>query len=250
MAVQIVCIIPARLGSSRLPHKPLQRLAGEPLVHHVARRALELEPVIRVVVAADDRRILDAVADLPVETALTSRGHRCGTERVAEVATHDRCSDYDAFLSIQSDEPFFPARAALGALERLQLGDAVGTAAAPLSAKDLTDPNRVKVVVDGTGHALRFARVTPASGAWGCDVRIMHHIGIYAFTRLVLKQWMRWRPSAEERTEGLEQLRALEHGVPIGVAMVGEAAPVAVDTAHDLQMAEAYVESLSERVGR
>lgn len=250
MAVQIVCVIPARLGSSRLPHKPLQRLAGEPLVRHVARRALDLDDVDRVVVAADDQRILDAVADLSVDTELTEQGHRCGTERVAEVATRAKYSRYDTVLSIQSDEPFFPMEAAHGALERVRLGDPIGTAAAPLSASDLTDVNRVKVVVNGEGRALRFARVTPASGAWGCDVQVMHHIGMYAFRRDVLMHWMRWDPPEGEISEGLEQLRALHHDVMIGVATVADAAPVAVDTEHDLQLAEAYLESQGERVGR
>jgi 3-deoxy-manno-octulosonate cytidylyltransferase (CMP-KDO synthetase) len=169
---------------------------------------------------------------------------------VAEVATRAEYSRYDTVLSIQSDEPFFSADAARGALARVRLGDPIGTASAPLTACGLTDPNRVKVVVNGAGHALRFARVTPASAAWGCDVRVMHHIGIYAFRPFVLKQWMKWDPPAEEISEGLEQLRALHHGVTIGVATVADAAPVAVDTEHDLQLAEAYLESQGERVGR
>ncbi len=250
MAVQILCVIPARLDSSRLPHKPLQLLAGEPLIRQVARRALQLEEVDRVVVAADDARILDAVAVLPVDAALTDPSHRCGTERVCEVATRAEYAAYDTVLSVQGDEPFFPLEAARGALERVRGGDPIGTAAAPLGARDLTDPNRVKVVVDGAGRALRFARVTPASGAWQCEVQVMHHIGIYAFKRSVLQQWMKWDRPAEEISEGLEQLRPLERGVVIGVAAVGSTAPIAVDTKHDLDLAEAYVDSRGERVGR
>jgi 3-deoxy-manno-octulosonate cytidylyltransferase (CMP-KDO synthetase) len=250
LAVQILCVIPARLASTRIPHKPLQLIGGEPLIRRVAERALEAGVADRVVVASDDPRVVDAVSDLCVEGTLTDRAHQSGTERVAEVANRRENGAFEMVLSIQGDEPFFPVEGARGAVERVLAGDPIGTAAGPLLPDDLADSNRVKVVIDEGGKALRFSRRMPASGAWGCGVSVLHHIGIYAFRKPVLRQWMKWKPAPAELAERLEQLRPLHYGVAIGVSNIGEAAPVAVDTAGDLERAEAHFESLIQGAGR
>jgi 3-deoxy-manno-octulosonate cytidylyltransferase (CMP-KDO synthetase) len=218
-------------------------------VRLVARRALDLDLDLRVVVASDDERVLEAVAPLGVEGVLTSPDLRSGTERVAAVAALPQFAGSGIVLNVQGDEPFFPLEAALGAVERVRSGDPIGTAAAPLAQSDLMDPNRVKVVVDGTGRALRFSRVLPASGAWACQVEVLHHIGIYAYERRALERWVKLRPARQEISEGLEQLRPLAHGIPIGVARLEIAAPCGVDTEEDLALTERYAEMMSQRVG-
>ena len=215
----------------------------------VARRALEVDLEARVVVASDDARVLDAVAPLGVEGVLTSPELGSGTERVAAVAALPQFAGSGIVLNVQGDEPFFPLEAALGAVERVRSGDPIGTAAAPLAQSDLMDPNRVKVVVDETGRALRFSRVLPASGAWACQVEVLHHIGIYAYERRALERWVKLRPDEQELSEGLEQLRPLAHDIPIGVARMEVPAPRGVDTEEDLVVAERHAETMSQRVG-
>ncbi|NIM50290.1 MAG: 3-deoxy-manno-octulosonate cytidylyltransferase [Gemmatimonadales bacterium] len=247
-AVHVLCVVPARLGSTRLPRKPLRLLAGEPLVRLVARRVLELD-LGPVVVAADDCQVLEAVASLGVEGVLTSPNHRCGTERVAEVARLPRYAQMDMVLNVQGDEPFVAVEAAVGAVHRVRIGDPVGTAAAPLRAEDVAELHRVKVVVDRAGHALRFSRAFPASGAWPCEVQVMQHIGVYAYSKQALLRWAALRPVPEELEEGLEQLRPLAYGITVGVAEVGAPPLPGIDTEADLARAEAYMDSVSQRVG-
>lgn len=238
-AVRLVCVIPARLGSSRLPGKPLRLLRGEPLVRLVARRALALDlPDAAVMVASDDRRVLEAVADLPVGVWLTDAGHRSGTERVAEVAARAGLEAADVILNVQGDEPFLPREAVVGALGRVEGGDDVGTAAQPLTPEARRSPHRVKVEVDGRGRALRFYR-TPEPPACSVRAAAFQHIGVYAYRASTLARWVGMTPVDEERAEGLEQLRPLRHGLSIGVAVVSAAVPHGIDTEHDLQMAEA-----------
>ena len=243
-------MIPARLGSTRLPHKPLRLLSGELLICRVAARALELDFVSRVVVATDHREVAEAVSDLPVDAVLTDPTLGSGTERVAAVAELPQYADSSVVLNIQGDEPFFPADAARGAVDRVDQGDPIGTAGAPLTGASVTDLHRVKVVVDGAGRALRFSRVLPASFAWACDVNVLQHIGIYAYRRSVLRQWIRWGQAPEEFEEGLEQLRPLSNGVSVGVARVDGPVPPAIDTEEDLVEAEAYVDTMTQRVGQ
>ncbi len=216
----------------------------------VARRALELGLADALVVATDDQRVVDAVAPLGIEGILTDPDLRSGTERVAEVARMKRFASVDAVLNVQGDEPFFPLEAARGAVRRVADGDPIGTAAAPLEAEDVTSLDRVKVVVDGTGHALRFSRALPASGAWACEVEVRHHIGIYAYERRALLRWASLPQAPEELAEGLEQVRPLAHGIPVGVETIDAPAPPSVDTPEDLTAAERYADTMSQRVGR
>ena len=248
--MQLLCVIPARLGSTRLPHKPLRLLSGEPLVCRVAARALELDFVSHVVVATDDARVVEAVSALPVDAVLTDSELGSGTERVAAAASLPQFAEFPVVLNIQGDQPFFPAEGALGAVERVEQGDPIGTVGSPLTSADLADVHRVKVVVDRDGRALRFSRVLPASLAWNCDVDILHHIGIYAYRMRVLKQWLKWNPAPYEDEEGLEQLRPLHYGLSIGVARLDGRVPPAVDTEQDLAQAEAYMDTIVHRVGQ
>lgn len=249
-AVPILCVIPARLGASRLPRKPLRLLSGEPLVRAVARRAVEARFADRVVVATDHPAVAEAVSGLAVDAVLTDPAHSCGTERVAEVAELAAYAWADVILNVQGDEPFVPASGVRAVTALVESGHPIGTLGATLMPSAALDPNRVKVVVDGDGRALRFARALPASVAWGCDVTVLQHVGLYAYTRRALRRWAAAAPGVEERAERLEQLRPLQVGIPIAVARLEETAPHGIDTERDLDEAERLLAAVSERAER
>lgn len=236
--MRLVCVIPARRGSSRLPDKPLRLLHGEPLIRVVARHALELDLGGPVIVASDDEGVLDAVADLDVRPVLTSGSHRSGTERVAEVAARPECAEADIVLNLQGDEPFLSRSAALGAVDRVRTGDDIGTAAQALEPSGWRNPARVKVEVDGRGRARRFYR-TPIPGACSRRLPTFQHLGVYAYSPAVLRRWVTASPTADEAAEALEQLRPLALGMGIGVATVNERVSHGIDTEDDLRAAEA-----------
>jgi 3-deoxy-manno-octulosonate cytidylyltransferase (CMP-KDO synthetase) len=236
--VHLLIVIPARLGSTRIPSKPLRLLAGEPLVCAVARRVVEFALDARIVVASDDERVLVAVAPLGVEGVLTSAAHGTGTERVAAVAGRPEFHAHDTVLNVQGDEPFMRRYAVVGALERVAGGDPVGTAAVPLERGAVADSARVTVVVDKQGRALDFVRAVPASNGDTRPAATLQHVGVYAYSRAALAQWARLPVVREELDEGLEQLRPLRHGINIGVAAVPGPAWRAIDTEADLAIAE------------
>lgn len=244
--MHLLCVIAARVASTRLPEKPLRLLAGEPLISVVTRRVLALGLDAHVVVATDDDRVIQAVARLGVEAILTSAAHRSGTDRVAEVARQSRFARAQTVLNVQGDEPFFPFAAARGALARVQNGDPVGTAGAPLATSAAADPNRVKVVVDAAGRALRFARLVPQSATLPAQVEVLHHIGIYAYRRQALLRWAAFEPVPAEREEGLEQLRPLTCGIPVGVARIVAPVRGGIDTEDDLADAERQMSRMSQ----
>ena len=232
----VLGVIPARLGSSRLPRKPLAPLAGEPLILWVVRRVAEARACDRLVVATDAPEIVTVVEHAGYEAILTSHDHQSGTERVAEVAATKAFSAFDVILNVQGDEPLVAPDALHGAVARVRSGDPIGTAAGDLDRSLAADPNRVKVVVDAQGRAIYFSRAPiPFNRDNAGDVRYHQHVGVYAYTADALARWVRLAPVPEERWERLEQLRPLLHGLPIGVALFpGPAAP-GVDTADDLR---------------
>ena len=236
----VLGVIPARLGSSRLPRKPLLPLAGEPLILWVVRRATAAGVCDRLVVATDAREIAAVAERAGYEAILTSPEHQSGTERVAEVVDNKSFSHFDLVLNVQGDEPFVDVDALRGAVARVRAGDPIGTAAGVLEPALARDPARVKVVVDARGRAVYFSRAPiPFDRDGTGSVRYRQHVGVYAYTRDALERWVRLPPVPEERWERLEQLRPLLHGLPIGVALcTGPAAP-GVDTADDLRYAEA-----------
>jgi len=234
--VPVLGVIPARLGSSRLPRKPLLLLAGEPLILWVIRRTTEARVCDRVVVATDAREIVGVIERAGYEAVLTSPDHRSGTERVSEVVTNKDFNGFDLVVNVQGDEPLVPFEALHGAVARVRAGDPIGTAAGTLDAALATDPNRVKVVVDARGRAVYFSRAAvPFDRDGAGDVVYHQHVGVYAYTREALERWVRLPPVPAERWERLEQLRPLLHGVPIGVALFDAPAAPGVDTADDLR---------------
>ena len=245
--MRLLGVIPARLGSTRLPNKPLQLLAGEPLVTRVIERVRELRLVDDLVVATDAPMVAEVVARSGVRAVLTRADHPSGTDRVAEVAALPEFAGFDVIANVQGDEPFLDGEALRGAVERVRGGEDVGTAAAPLDAADAADPARVKVVTDLRGRALWFSRAAipyrrdadvPTAGLY------WQHVGIYVYTRSALERWVALAPTAAEQAEKLEQLRALEHGMTIGVARLSAAALPGIDTAEDLTRAQAHWRTL------
>lgn len=232
-AVPVVCVIPARVGSTRLPCKPLRLLGGEPLIQVVARRAVELLPAARVVVASDDDRVLKAVGNLEVTPMLTSNRPRSGTERVAEAVRGLGLSSDHIVVNLQGDQPFATLEMIDGSIGMLEGGFDIGTAAAPLTPDARSDPARVKVVRDASGAALWFGRELESRFQGRAGVELMHHIGVYVYRVRGLERWLRAPPVPGETLENLEQLRPLARGQSIGVARVAEA-PLSIDTEQDL----------------
>jgi 3-deoxy-manno-octulosonate cytidylyltransferase (CMP-KDO synthetase) len=245
--MRVLGVIPARLGSTRLPNKPLQLLAGEPLITRVIQHVVDLGLVEQLVVATDSQMIAQVVERAGVRAVLTHDGHLAGTDRVAEAAGRAEFAGFDVVANVQGDEPFLPREALAGAIDRVAQGDDIGTAAAPLSPEHAADPSRVKVVTDARGRALYFSRAAiprrreatdPVDGLY------WQHLGLYVYTRAALAQWVATPPSPAEQAEHLEQLRALHCGLTIGVARLTEPALPGVDTPDDLRRAEAHWHAL------
>ncbi|MFL5402047.1 MAG: 3-deoxy-manno-octulosonate cytidylyltransferase [Gemmatimonadales bacterium] len=241
--MRVLGVIPARLGSTRLPNKPLQPLAGEPLITRVVERVLDHGLVGQLVVATDSEKVARVAERSGVPAVLTSSAHATGTDRVAEVAGRAEFAGFDTIVNIQGDEPFLSREALAGALGRVEQGDEIGTAAAPLDPALAAATNLVKVVTDANGRALYFSRALiphrrePDDSS---DGLYWQHVGIYACTRAALIRWVGLPPSPAEQAERLEQLRALHYGMTIGVARLDEAALPGIDTADDLRRAEAH----------
>jgi 3-deoxy-manno-octulosonate cytidylyltransferase (CMP-KDO synthetase) len=245
--MRVLGVIPARLGSTRLPNKPLQLLAGEPLITRVIQRVMEHDLIDDLVVATDSRQVAEVAIAAGVRAVLTDPSHLSGTDRVAEVAARPEFAGAEIVVNVQGDEPFLPREALAGAIGRVEEGDDVGTAAAPLDPALVADPARVKVVTDWRGRALYFSRaVIPHRREPTDEVGELYwqHLGIYACTRAALARWVAAEPSLAELAERLEQLRALHCGLTIGVARLDEPALPGVDTPDDLRRAEAHWHAL------
>lgn len=234
-----VIIIPARWASTRFPGKPLFPLAGKPLLWHVWKRCLRVRSAERVIVATDDMRIAEAAFDFGAEVALTSHSHPSGTDRIAEVA--GKLPSFGIVVNAQGDEPFLDPRlverliAALNADRQL----AMATAACPLASSGADNPNCVKVVTDLKGNALYFSRSTiPFDREGKIHPKRFRHLGIYAYRRPFLLKFVKWEQTPLEKSEKLEQLRALEHGASIRVLMTRAMNGPGVDTPEDAAAAE------------
>jgi 3-deoxy-manno-octulosonate cytidylyltransferase (CMP-KDO synthetase) len=235
----VTVIIPARWASTRFPGKPLALLQGKPLVQHVWERAQRAKRVGRVIVATDDMRIAEAAFAFGAEIALTSPKHPTGTDRLAEVAAKLKATPI--LLNVQGDEPDIAPSTIDRLAAALQDDPRLGmvTAANPLTAPDeVRNPNVVKVVLDREGRALYFSRsVIPHDRDGRGGITYLRHQGIYGYRRKVLLDFVSWKPTPLEQAEKLEQLRALEHGVAIGVIVVRRGS-VGVDAPEDLAKAE------------
>ena len=237
----VIAIVPARYQSTRLPGKALADIAGRPMIEHVYRRAAAARTVARVIVATDDQRIADAVARFGGDAVMTSPSHQSGTDRLAEVAASLPC---DIVVNVQGDEPVLAPDTIDAAVEPLLADPAVAMSTLRRRITDPAEhdnPNVTKVVVDQHGFALYFSRAPiphtrpgqPAAPAWA-------HIGLYVYRRDTLLRLAALPPTAMERAEALEQLRALEHGIRIKVVQTASAA-IGVDTPEDLARVRALL---------
>ncbi len=236
---EVIAIIPARWASTRFPGKPLVKLHGKPLVQHVWERASRAKRVGRIIIATDDMRIAEAAFDFGAEVALTSPKHPTGTDRLAEVAKQLKSASI--VLNVQGDEPDIAPSTIDRLAQALQDDPKLGmvTAANPLTdPADVQDPNVVKVVTDLAGRALYFSRsVIPHDRDGRGGIKYLRHQGIYGYRRKVLLAFVKWKPTPLEKAEKLEQLRALEHGIAIGVIVVRRES-VGVDVPGDVAKAE------------
>ena len=242
-----VVAIPARHAASRLPGKPLRLIGGEPMVVHVARRALAAG-AREVWVAPEDARIEDALAGSGAQVAMTAADHPSGTDRLAECARIAGWDDDTIVVNLQGDEPFAPADGiACVARTVADSGAGIATLAAPIDdVQTLLDPNAVKVVLAGNGDALYFSRapVPWPRDAFALDRKVLppgrwlRHVGLYGYRVSALRAFAALPPGALERIESLEQLRALEAGWRIAVAMTPSPFPPGVDTPEDLARAQ------------
>jgi len=241
--MRTLAVIPARLGATRLPRKPLRLLAGLPLVVRVYQRVAEIGVADRVVVATDSAEVAEVVERHGGEVVLTSAHHPSGTHRVAEVAQRPQLGGHDVIVNVQGDEPFVSARAVLGAVRMVT--DArfpLGTAAVMAQLAILGDPNVVKVVAADDGRAMYFSRsaipfLRDPADAELLRTRVWQHLGVYAYERSALMQWVELPESPLEQIERLEQLRPLAAGMAMGVSLIDEPVRPGIDTEQDLERA-------------
>ncbi len=236
-------VIPARLGATRLPRKPLRDLAGEPLVVRVWRRVERMGIAERVVVATDHDEVAEIVKAAGGDVIMTSSDCASGTARVAEVAASPGFADFDAFVNVQGDEPFISSGFIRAAADVVRSGRfTLGTVAATASDEIYDTPSIVKVVTALDGRALYFSRAPIPFLRDAADAPLrrpltLQHIGVYSYTREALAQWIALPPHPLEDIERLEQLRPLAHGMNIGVAVIDEPAECGIDTEEDLRIA-------------
>jgi len=238
--MKVVGIIPARYQSTRFPGKPLVDIAGKPMIQRVHERALRASGLHRLLVATDDVRIAQVVRAFGGEAVLTGQEHPSGTDRLAEAARLLGLHDDDLVVNIQGDEPLLEP-----VMIELLVAALSGSATCPMaslaclshSEAAFRNPNVVKVVVDRDWKALYFSRSPIPHRRDGADgpVTFLHHLGFYAYRQGFLQQFTRHPPRQLENLEKLEQLRALEYGHAIQMAL----SPVethGIDTPEDLQM--------------
>lgn len=231
-------LIPARMAATRFPGKPLADIDGTPMIIHVWRRALEAG-IGHVAVATDSVEIAEIVRKAGGEAVMTAADHENGTARIDEAVRNlDPRESFDFVVNVQGDLPTIAPEAIRAALEPLSdpAVDIATIAALIAREEEKTDPNVVKVVGSAIApKRLRALYFTRATAPWG-DGPLYHHIGLYAYRRAALHHYVALPPSPLEERERLEQLRALEAGMRVDVAIV-ETVPLGVDTPDDLARA-------------
>ena len=233
--LKVIGVIPVRYGSTRFPGKALADIAGKTMVQHVYERSSACERLDGLYVATDDPRIYQAALKFTDDVLMTSEAHASGTDRVAEVATK---VEGDVFINIQGDEPLIEPAAIEALVPPLEEDPALNMVTLGRPTPDSTELSShltCKLVLDRKGDALYFSRsVIPYHRGAHSELQYLRHIGIYAFRRGFLLTFAELEKSPLEITEGLEMLRALEHGYKIRV-VVGDFTSVGVDTEEDLE---------------
>ncbi len=239
---QVVAVIPARYGSSRLPGKPLASIAGKPMIVRVLERAAAIRGIEKVVAATDSEAIAEVVEEAGFRAVMTSPDHPSGTDRIAEAMEILGAGGDTIVVNIQGDQPLVEETPVQKMLKLLERGEfQMTTCATPIPKEEVANPNRVKVVVGSDGRALYFSRSPIPFDRDGimeeAGGQYLRHLGLYAYRNQFLQRFVSLPQGKLERIEQLEQLRALENGYSIGVALV-DSAPPEVDTPEDLQVVE------------
>ena len=237
---RVLGVIPARLGSTRLPRKVLRTICGKPMVQHVFERSRRCDKLDDLVVATDSEEVLDFCRTASIPAEMTSLAHPSGTDRIFEVMQR---RDAQILVNIQGDEPLLEAdhlHALLAPFESEPL-PAVSTLRVPIGIAEASNPNHVKVVCDARGDALYFSRwPIPYDRDGKESVAYFKHLGLYAYQRSAVERFHSLPPSQLELAERLEQLRFLEQGIPIRV-VDAPFGTMGVDTEEDLRAAEEYL---------
>lgn len=248
--MNILCVIPARYSSTRLPGKPLAMIAGKPMIQHVFERAKQAKRPSAVLVATDHELVYQAVLGFGGQVMMTSPDHPTGTDRLAEVAA--KYTDADIIINVQGDEPLI-APEVIDLLASAFDEDPELNMATLMTEMDKSEynlPSAVKVVASQTGYALYFSRSLipyPRNAkAAGSHSPVYKHIGIYAYRRDFLLNYAKLTPTPLEQTESLEQLRALEHGYRIKVLKT-DFTSIGVDTPEELEKVNAYFKQLENK---
>ena len=232
--MKVLCVIPARYASTRLPGKPLSMIAGKPMIQRVYERACLAKKPSEVVVATDNELVKNAVDSCGGKAVMTSPDHPSGTDRLAEVAL--MYPDVDVIVNVQGDEPMIPPEVIDRLAETFE-EDAelkMATLKVKMQEEDYQNPAAVKVVTDLNGYALYFSRsLMPFPRNKPEDYNVYKHVGIYAYRRDFLLKYAALTPTPLERAESLEQLRALENGYKIKV-LESDFQGIGVDTPEDL----------------
>lgn len=237
--MRMICIIPARLGSTRLPNKMLSDIQGSPLIQHTYRNASQCRDFDKVVVATDSDSIAQTVHEIGGETLMPEGDFETGTDRVAAAAR--QYPEMDVVVNLQGDEPFVTSSMLSELVRPYREGESpeMATLANPLDwEKDYNNPNMVKVLLDQQGYAIYFSRSPiPYLRQQASNLPVLHHMGIYAFQSRFLQNYAQLPQTPLETAESLEQLRALENGYNIRVSQTAERA-LEINYPEDLQNAQ------------
>ena len=230
--MKAIAVIPARLGSTRLPRKMLREIAGRPLIG-VVYEAVRSSPLLAdVIIATDSGEIMNTCSNHGWKAQLTASTHKSGTERVHEISCRESA---DVYINVQGDEPMVRAEHIASLLEVMKNpGAQVGTLVTRAAEEDLRNPNAVKVVADVAGRALYFSRATIPFDRDGTSPQYFKHLGLYAYRKAALDRFVVLPESSLEKSERLEQLRFLENGISIYCAETAYDS-VGVDTEEDLR---------------
>lgn len=244
--MKVLCVIPARYASTRLPGKPLSMIAGKPMIQHVYERACQAKLPDEVVVATDNELVEKAVLDFGGKAVMTSPDHPSGTDRLAEVAL--MYPDVDVIVNVQGDEPMIPPEV-IDNLAQVFANDAdlnMATMKVEMEEADYDNPAAVKVVTDLNGNALYFSRsLMPYPRNKPEGYKVFKHVGIYAYRRNFLLKYAALAPTPLEKAESLEQLRALENGYKIKV-LESKFKGIGVDTPEDLAAVNALFAEMNK----
>lgn len=239
--MKVIAIIPARYDSTRFPGKPLAKLGSKTIIQHVYNRTSDTGLFAEVIVGTDDQRIFEEVAAFGGKVTITSKTHKSGSDRIAEVCRKmECCYDADIVVNIQGDEPFISKEPLVKLINAFSDNDVEVASLMHIMKKDVADPNNVKVVCDKLGFALYFSRsAIPYKRDKTKELKpdYFKHIGVYAFRKETLFEYVALPQSKLEQIEKLEQLRLLENGIPIKMIET-EYKGIGIDTPADLEKAK------------